>query len=245
MASTYVDNFHFTDTVNTQSVAATQYNSNEGAGTLNEGNYKATSSTTHTIPTALRAIATGAILDDGYSQKSLYELFLKIQTCWDTAMASLDDSGGVAATTFVSTANICAGLAEPLSGKYHSSFMATTMGKALGLEFAGYTGINPNGMSTRDIAIFCQAIVNRMAVCNAILDADATITDTNYASTLNITFSAKTGWIPPLATTTAFDITNPASKIKTTGIDQEALVDFLNTVVTNLNALWVKLDADI
>ena len=219
MASTYVDNFAIVDAINTQSPAAAQYNSNESNGTINADLYQATSPTTHTIPAGLIALPTGALTDDGYSQKSLYELLLKIQVNWDTAMASLDDSGGVAKTDYEALA-------------------------ALG-SLAGVYNIHPNGIGTPELATFLQAIATKMAACNANLDADATLTDDDYASTLDITFSAKTGSIPPLATTTAFAITSPASKIKTTGIDQEALIDFLNTAVTNINALWVKLDADI
>jgi hypothetical protein len=244
MASTYVDNFTLTDTVNTQSVSATQYNSNEGgAGGLTPDSYAPTSSTTHTIPTALRSMATGALLDDGYSQKSLYELLLMIQVNWDTAMASLDDSSGVDGTTFVSTANIGEGLAAPLSGNYHSAFSTSTIGKKLGLEFDSRIGIFPNGIGTRELAIFCQAIATQLAVCTALCDADSTLTDEDYASTLDITFTSKTGTAEALGV--AFDITNPCSFIQPKGIKQEALIDFLNTVVTNINALWVKLDADI
>lgn len=224
MASTYVDNFTITDTINAQSVAATQYNSNEGAGTINKDLYMPTALATHTIPAGIRAIATGALLDDGFSQKSLYELLLQIYVNWNVAMASLDDSSGVATTTFE------AGCAF---GTINENGLSSTY------------GITPNGIGTAELATFLQAIATKFAACTALLDADATLTDTDYASTLDITFSAKTGWIPPLATTTAFDITLPGSKIKTTGIEQEALIDFLNTAVTNINALWVKLDADI
>lgn len=224
MASTYVDNFTITDAINTQSPSATQYNSNESIGTINKDLYMPTALATHTIPSGLISLPTGAILDDGYSQKALYELLLKIYVNWNVAMASLDDSSGVATTTYE------AGCAF---GTINENGLDATY------------GISPNGIGTAQLATFLQAIATKFAACTALLDADATLTDRDYASTLDITFSAKTGWIPPLATTTAFDITLPGSKIKTTGIEQEALVDFLNTAVTNINALWVKLDADI
>ena len=259
MASTYVNNFTLIDTINAQSVADTQYNSNEGVGSINEDLYAPTATTTHTIPTAIRSFVTGALLDDGIGQKSLYELLLMIQINWDTAMASLDDSGGVAATTFVSTAAIGGGLALPLSANYNSAFTESATGLGLGLEGNTKIGLNKNGIGTRELAIFCQAIATQFAVATALLDADATITDTNYASTLNILFTPKTGWAPPLTTTTrlicteAFSIIdlndtkrpNPASRITVNGVEQEALIDFLNTAVTNINALWVKLDTDI
>lgn len=224
MANTYKDNYSFTDTIDTQSVSTTQYNSNEGAGVFNKDNYIPTSITTHTIPASVKSFATGAILFDGYSQKSLYELLLQILVNWNNAMSSLDDDGGVDTTTFFSGCGFGTLGEDVLGGTYN---------------------ISPNGIGTAELATFLQAIVTKFAACTALLDADGTLTDENYASTLDITFSAKTGWVPPLTTTTAFDITNPASKIKKTGIDQEALVDFLNTVITNMNALWAKLDADI
>lgn len=240
MATTYVTNFTITDTINTQAPASTQYNSNESNSVLGKDSYLPTSTTTHTIPTALITMPTGAILDDGFSQKALYELLLKIVVNWDCAMASLDDSGGVAATTFVSTAAI-----TNLDGCYSTAFAGSATGISLGINQDKRINIDPNGMSTRDLAILCQAITTQLAVATALCDADATLSDTDYASTLDILFTAKTGWIPPLALTDAFSIQSPASKIQTKGIMTEALVDFLNTVVTNYNALWTKLDADI
>ena len=219
MASTYVDNFTIVDAVNSDT-----YLAKDGIGVINKDSYKATSTTAHTIPTALTGLPTGAIKDGGVNQKALYELLLKMQVNWDTAMCSLDDSGGVDTTTFE------AGCAF---GTQHENILGTTY------------GIYPNGIGTAALATFLQAIATKFAACTALLDADATLTDTDYASTLDIVFTAKTGWIPPLSTTTAFDITLPASKIKTTGIDQAALVNFLNKSVTNINALWVKLDSDI
>lgn len=217
MASTYVDNFTILDTINAQSPSATQYNLNETAGVINADSYMATGATTHTIPTALRSFPIGAILDDGYSQRSLYDLLLQIQVNWDTAMMSLDDSSGVDTTTYEA-------------------------GAALG-SLAGTYNIYPNGIGTDKLAVYLQAIATKFAACTALLDADGTITDTDYASTLDIKFTAKTGALSLLDV--AFDITANGSLIKTTGIDQGALVDFLNKAVTNINALWVKLDADI
>lgn len=214
MASTMVDNFTITDTVNSSS-----YTSNIGSGTVTIDNYAPTGASTHTIPTGLRLFAPGALLDDGFSQKSLYSLLKIIQVNWDTAMSSLDDSSGVNTATFEA-------------------------GCALG-DLEKTNLIYKDGIGTDKLATFLQKIATQFAACTALLDADDTLTDTNYASTLDIKFSAKTGWVPPLTTSTAFSITSPASKIKTTGIHQEALIDFLNTVVTNINALWVKLDADI
>lgn len=224
MASTYVDNFTIVDIVNTQATTSTQYNSNEGGATLNKDLYAPTSTATHTIPAGVIGLPLGAILDDGYSQKSLYELLLKIQINWDSAMASLDDSGGVDTATFESG---CA------FGTIGENVLGTTY------------GLTPQGVSVEKVANFCQDLATKIAACTALLDADATLDDTDYADTCDITFTANTGWMPPLATTDAFDITTAASKIKKTGIYAGALTDFLNTAITNINALWVKLDADI
>lgn len=242
MATTYVDNFTIVDTINAQVTTATQYNSNEGSAVIDLDKYAATGTSTHTIPSASTSNTfwTGAILDDGYSQKSLFELLLKIQVNWDTAMASLDDSGGVAKTDYEALAGI-----GPLGGDYKSSFATSAIGLALGLGHKATVNISSRGTGVKEVAIFCQALATQFAACTANLDADGTLTDTNYASTLDIDFTAKTGWVPPLATTTPFDITNPASKIKTKAIDQGALVDFLNSAVTKINALWVKLDGDV
>jgi len=240
MASTYVDNYTLVDTISAQAVSSTQYNSNEGAAVLTTDSYAPTSSSVHTIPTALRSLATGALTDDGYSQKSLYELLLMISVNWDNAMKSLDDSGGVAKTDYEALAAI-----GPLDGDYTSAFATSSTGLALGLGQEAAVGLERQGIKDSKLAVFCQALATQIAACTANLDADATLNDTDYASTLDIDFSAKTGWVPPLTTSTAFDITSPASKIQTKGIDHGALIDFLNTVVTNINALWVKLDADI
>lgn len=199
MASTYVDNFTLIDVVNAQSVSATQYNSNEGGGTLNPDLYQRTGATTYTIPATLISITTGALLNDGMSQKSLYEVLLKLQVNWDTAMLALDNSSGVAATTFTATA-------------------------ALG-SLAGTYNIHPNGIGIDKLAVFLQAIATKFAVCTALCDADSTLTDTDYASTL--------------------DFTMDTTKITTRGAKQGDILDYLNTAITNINLLWVKLDADI
>ena len=212
--TSYTTNYTILDVVNSDS-----YHSNESAGTINPDNYAPTSSTVHGIPSGIISMPTGAIMNDGFSQKSLYEILLKIQVNWDNAMSALDDDPGVNTTTYYS-------------------------GCALG-SLAGTYNIHPNGIGTKELATFLQAVATKFAACTDLLDADSTLTDDDYGTTYDIMTTAITGWIPPLTTSTAFDITSPASKIKTTGIDNAALVDFLNTAITNINALWVKLDADI
>ena len=248
MASTYVDNYTLLDTVNAQDPSSTQYTEKQKTGTLDGDSYAATSATVHTIPTGLISLPDSALADDGVNSKALYETFLKLQVNWDNAMRSLDDSGGVAKTDYEALAAI-----GNLDDTYSSAFSTSTAGLALLRGQDARINIFPRGSSTRAIATMCQAIATQFAACTANLDADGTLNDTDYASTLDIDFTAKTGWVPPLTTSTAFQIygltdsrePNAASRIKTTGIEQEALVDFLNTAITNYNALWVKLDADI
>ena len=177
----------------------------------------------------------------------MYELMLMIQVNWDNAMAALDDDGGVAKTDYEALAAI-----GPINGVYDSSFSTATVGLKLGLFQNDKINLYPQGSGTRELAIFCQAIATQLAACNANLDADATLGDTDYASTLDIDFTDKTGNTVVLGTSAPFTIVhtdgngaNPSSYILPTGIKQGALVDFLNSTVTNLNALWVKLDADI
>ena len=86
MATTFVDSYTLVDSVNTQSPAATQYNTNIGTATLTPLSY--TPSSAPVIEAALRLLVPGAVTDDGYSQKALYELLLMIQVNWVIAMAA-------------------------------------------------------------------------------------------------------------------------------------------------------------
>jgi hypothetical protein len=224
MASVFVDSYTLVDSINAQSPSGPQYNTNIGTATLSPETYIPTGTTDPVILAALRLLNPGAITDDGYSQKALYELLLMIQVNWDNALAALDDNAGVGTTTYEAGSAFGTINENVLSANYD---------------------IEPNGMSTAALATFCQALATKIAEVTAKLDADGTITDTDYAANIDIDFTVDTGYIPPLSTTTPFDITLPSSKIKTTGIGQGALVAFLQTAVTNLNALWVQLDADI
>ena len=261
MASTYVDNYTLVDTVNTQSNQATQYNSQQGqlGTTLTKDSYVPDGDTTPTIAAGLRDIPAGAILNNGYGQKALYELLLMIVTNWNCAMRSLDDSGGVDKVDYEELAAITNLASGDFSGNYNSDctealatlglpLQDTTQISGLGVKI----NISPNGIPTPELAIMCQAIASCIALGTANMDADGTLTDEDY-SDLDIDFTAKTGHVPPLTLTTPFNIfhaeangsPNPASRITMQGIEHGALVDFLNSVVTNMNAIWVQLDADI
>ena len=253
MGSVYVDNYTLVDTINASGAGGLYHYNQNSVSTLTKDSYKPTSASNPLIPSALRLIPSGSILDKGISQKGLYELLLMIVVNWNNAMRSLDDKGvevnkadyeAVAAISNYTTAE------GSLGGDYSAACIAALL--TLGIQ-AKEINIHPNGIGIKELAILCQAIASCFALCTANLDADSALTDVNYASTLDIDFTAKTAFIPPLSTTTPFNIAdsradgspNPSSKITTKGIDQGALADFLNTVVTNMNLLWVKLDADI
>jgi hypothetical protein len=256
--SVYVDNYTLVDTVKNSTV----YNRNQmDTKTLTKDSYVPDGATTPTIDSDLRLIPSGAVLDTGYSQKALFELLLMIVTNWNNAMRSLDDKGvEVNNADYEELAAITNVAQGDFGGKYNSDCTEALV--ALGLPNQNETSasglgvkinIQPNGIPIPELAVMCQAIASCFALATANLDGDSALTDTNYASTLDIDFTTKTAYVPPLTTTTPFNIfhesangsPNPSSRITLNGIEQGALVDFLNTVVTNMNLLWVKLDADI
>jgi len=259
MASTFVDNYTLVDTINTQLPSATQYNSNEGDATLTTDSYAPTSDSVHTIPTALRSLATGALTDDGYSQKSLYELLLMINVNWDNAMKQLDDSS-LGTSDYETSFAI-----GPLDGAYSvdsaTSFGASTtalrLGLGQGVDATSSTGamvnIHPEGISTHDLAVWCEAMNSTMVACFAQCDTDSVLDTTTY-NTLAVGFTASTGNFDAIGASVAFTVLHPdtdkygphpGSYITTTGIKQGALISYLNSIVTNLNTFWTALDADI
>lgn len=137
----------------------------------------------------------GAIMQDGMSQKSLYDLLYSFQTKFDAALAAMDADSGIGTETYATN--------------------------ALGGLASGY-GIYPNGISQLGLVNFLSNVEAMFDAVVALLNADATLTDTNYAS-INI----------------------DTTKIKKLGISQGAIVDFLNTAVVAWNTLLVKLDADL
>lgn len=242
MASTYQDAYTITDVINTQvDNTSVQYTSDEATQTLRPSSYD--SSLTH---------IGGALINNGYSQKSLYEMCLMIQTDWDEAMIALDAEAGVGTTTYTADCSIAENTENAgLDGAYSADVIASLL--TLGIPNVGKINLYPGGMATKDVAVFCQAVASMIAKCTALLDADASLTDIDYAITTaashgvrgltDMKFSEITSALT--ANFDTFDITAKQSKIKMTGIDQAALMDFFNTLVVNLNALWVKIDADL
>ncbi len=181
--------YQIIDSINTQSPSATQYSSEEAKGTLGKASYASPG-----------VFTPGGLVNDGISQKNLYELLLQIHVNWDTAMINFDLDAGIDTATFAAGASI---------GNLESIY-----------------GITPNGISQPDLVTYFTAIETAIAACTALLDGDATLTDEDYASSL--------------------DVTLDTTQITGTGISsQGAVLTFLNDVVTSMNALWTKLDADI
>jgi len=89
-----------------------------------------------------------------------------------------------------------------------------------------------NGIGQGDIVSFLDSFVSKFNLCLTALDGDTGVTDTDYNSTLAIT-----------------DVVNAGTKDRNTAVDnagmsQAALYALLSTIVTNVNALNAKLDAD-
>lgn len=89
------------------------------------------------------------------------------------------------------------------------------------------------GMSQQAIVDLLDDFTTNFNACLTALDGDSGVADADYNSTLAIT-----------------DYVNAAGKedettaIKNDGMSQGALYTYLNTIVTNVNALNAKLDAD-
>ena len=86
-------------------------------------------------------------------------------------------------------------------------------------------GIAERGINVADLLTLLRLIVTNFNARNAHLDADNGTVDNNYASLLNIALSVNVQSVD-------------------TAIGQQEIVDFLELLITNHNALLVKLDAD-
>ena len=83
-------------------------------------------------------------------------------------------------------------------------------------------GVQNKGLYTEDLYDILVEMDANMDTLLAQLDADAGVEDENYASTLAVTLGSCTD----------------------KGVPQKVLTNFLDTYVTNFNALLAKLDAD-
>jgi hypothetical protein len=94
------------------------------------------------------------------------------------------------------------------------------------------TVVGSLGLSQNAIVSFLDSFVAKFNSTLTKLDSDGGVQDTDYAATLAIT-----------------DVVNAGTKDRNTAVDnagmsQSALYALLNTIVTNVNALNAKLDAD-
>jgi len=111
------------------------------------------------------------------------------------------------------------------TGVNGTSYASTCNLDAIGA--AGYK-LEPSGMSDKLLLDALYDIYLMLRYQLAILDADTGVTDTTYTSGLLPTFPG-----------VALKTTNPV------GIySQGSVIDYLNTVVTNFNALLAQLDDD-
>jgi hypothetical protein len=95
------------------------------------------------------------------------------------------------------------------------------------------TVVGSKGLSQDAIVSVLDDFITKFNLALAALDGDSGVTDEDYASTLALT---------DYVNNTTYNDT--ATAIKTNGMSQGALYTLLNAIVTNVNALNAKLDAD-
>lgn len=99
------------------------------------------------------------------------------------------------------------------------------------------TVVGSKGLDQDKMVTFFQSFLTNFNATLTKLDSDGGVTDTDYNSTLALTDTINAG--------TNFTIAaNQNLAIDNTGMTQGALYYYLNAVVTNVNALNAKLDAD-
>ncbi|RKY34224.1 MAG: hypothetical protein DRP78_06880 [Candidatus Omnitrophota bacterium] len=131
------------------------------------------------------------------SQGALYSLLNNIITNFNLCTAKLDADAGVTDTDYAANCDL--------------STLASRV-------------MSANGIHQSDLAACLAEIETNFEILTAQLDADAGVTDTDYAASLD------------------FDMNT--AKIKANGIDQGSVVSYLQTVITAINGLLTKLDAD-
>ena len=94
------------------------------------------------------------------------------------------------------------------------------------------TVVGSLGLGQDNVVSFLDSFVSKFNAALTQLDSDAGVTDTDYNSTLAVT-----------------DVVNASTKDRNTAVDnagmsQGALYTLLNSIVTNVNLLNAKLDAD-
>lgn len=108
---------------------------------------------------------------------------------------------------------------------------------ALGAIDLNNTVVGSKGLSQDFIVSVLDSFVTKFNTILAKLDDDGGVADTNYEALWAITDVVNAG--------SAFTIAgNKNVAVDNRGMNQGALYDLLNTVVTNVNGLNAKLDAD-
>lgn len=144
------------------------------------------------------------IFGNGLNVYDLVDLISLIKTNFNGVLAKLDLDAQVADTNYASTLS----LSIPD-----------------GIQLTDAKCILHQGL----VITFLQSVVTNFNALLAKLDADATVTQTNYVALLAMTDTVGDDKIDSL-----LDI----------GIKQSALVNFLDTFITKFNALNAKMDTD-
>ncbi len=145
----------------------------------------------------------GTIYANGINQGDLYDLLDGMITKFNATLAYLDaDATYVADTDYASTLAIDTMTARRCTGC---------------------------GLGQTDVVDIMDDYITKFNLLLAKLDADATVTDVNYASTLVLTDNVNTDY---------------TGHIKSSGMFQGNLVYQLQNIITAANALNDKLDAD-
>lgn len=143
---------------------------------------------------------------NGVNQEDLVDLLALLKTNMDGVCAKLDLDGGVGDTNY-------------------AALVSSLLIIPSGIQTTDTKSIRDEG----EIVDYLQLYITQFAVLTAKLDADGTVTDTDYAALWNIS-----------------DVVNGQASdgIQKPGIYQGSLIRLLNTIVTNWNGLLAKIDLD-
>lgn len=139
----------------------------------------------------------------GWHQGDLVDLLALYVTRWNGMLTKLDNDAGVADTNY----NALWALALPAT-----------------IQTVDPKCIRENGA----LATFAKSLIDNMTGANAKLDADATVTDTNYGALWNLAQVAHT----------------EIDSIKQNGLYNGCLIRLLDNWRLSMNGILLKLDAD-
>lgn len=144
------------------------------------------------------------LFGNGFKQADLIDLLVTIKTNFNAVLAKLDLDTAVADTNY-------------------NSLWALSIPE--GIQIVDAKCIRDQGQ----VVTFLQNVITNFNAVLAKLDLDATVTQTDYASTLALT------------DTIGMDALD---KILNIGTNQGSVINLLKAIITNFNALNVKLDTD-